>query len=304
MLRSSTLLLALAACLGAAHETIGRSGLKGSQANLLLPGGNSAALRLRATCDVGEADCDGFCIPEGEVCCGDGDGSSCSAGKYCTLEGCCPKGEFCTGSPTGCDDGKELCGKYCIPDGSVCCEEANTYCEKGESCTSDGFCETGSGGSSDDDDDDLDGTSGSGTCLSSQEECDGYCMPAGSVCCGDGYYCYEGETCTDDGKCDSGSESSSTNATEDTAESSETDSADDDNDDEPTETDSSSSEPTSESGSTLCRRKGGKSGSVDVDSDEDDGCADGAEDDDDDAAAGLAVPAVLAGLMAMVPLFL
>lgn len=136
----STILLALATGLCTADFT-GRSVLKGSQANLLPPGANSIALASSANCDTFEDECDGYCIPSGEVCCGDGDGSYCKAGKYCQPGGCCPKGEICTGDASGCDDDKELCGSYCIPEDSVCCDDSGSYCYEGEVCTNNNECE-------------------------------------------------------------------------------------------------------------------------------------------------------------------
>ncbi|KAH7147058.1 hypothetical protein B0J13DRAFT_675016 [Dactylonectria estremocensis] len=124
----------------------GFSGRKGGQQSNFA-GINNKPLSLRASCSSLETECDGACIPSTGECCSYGDGSYCETGNYCTSGGCCEDGEICTGEATGCDEGKELCGNYCIPEGSVCCTDGS-YCDSGETCTSDGFCTTGSDSSS------------------------------------------------------------------------------------------------------------------------------------------------------------
>jgi hypothetical protein len=285
----STVILALAG-LGAATSFNNRNHLKGSQANLLLPGANSIALATSSNCGSLEKECDGCCIPSGDVCCGDGDGAYCDSGYYCQTDGCCENGELCTGPPTGCSDGKELCGDYCVPEGSVCCGDSGSYCDSGETCTDDGFCEVGDSSDSDDE-------SGSSGCTSDQDECDGYCIPSGSVCCGDGYYCDAGETCGSGLTCDSGSSSddttdSSSSETSSTPSATETDSdipiptldLGGDDDDDSSTSDSADDEP------NLCaRRRGGGDG--DSDSSDDGG--------DDCGAAGIVgVPTLLVAVVA------
>lgn len=290
MLRSGVI-LALAG-LGAATSFTNRNTLKGGQANLLLPGANSLALATSSTCSSFEEECDGYCIPSGTVCCGDGDGAYCDSGYYCQTDGCCEDGELCTGPPTGCNDGKELCGEYCVPEGSVCCEDSGSYCDSGETCTSDGFCEIGDSTDSNDE-------SGSSGCTSDQDDCDGYCIPSGAVCCGDGYYCDAGETCGSGLTCDSGS-SSDDSSSDDSTPSETTDidislptldlSGDDSSDDS-----SSDPEPTSDSSEdspNLCARR--KGGGVDVDVD--------GGDDECGSAGVVGIPTLLAAVVAALAL--
>lgn len=195
MLRS-TIILALAGL--SAAKLSRRNAHKGGQANLLLPGANSQALSVSLLCSSFEDECDIACVPSGSACCFVGDGSYCDPGKTCESNGCCDEGEDCGGEVSDCDDGLHICGDYCMPEDAVCCDRG-TYCDAGETCTSDGFCETGGSSS-----DDSDSTSDGDTCYSFQEECDGYCMPTGSVCCGGGHYCSIGETCGDNGQCNYG----------------------------------------------------------------------------------------------------
>ncbi|KAH7141834.1 hypothetical protein EDB81DRAFT_797621 [Dactylonectria macrodidyma] len=125
----------------------GFSGRKGElQSNIA--GINNKPLSLRASCSSLETECDATCIPSTGECCSYGDGSYCETGNYCTNGGCCEDGEICTGEVTGCNEGTELCGNYCIPEGSVCCSDGY-YCDSGDTCTSDGLCSTGSDSSSD-----------------------------------------------------------------------------------------------------------------------------------------------------------
>lgn len=291
-----SVLLGLAS-LAAAHELHGFTARKGAQANLLLPGANSAAVSISTICSSFEDVCDNSCIPSGATCCFTGLGEFCDAGDYCSgTHGCCPDGETCSGEPTGCSTGKELCGDSCMPTGSVCCDDGESYCDSGETCTSDGYCEFGS-----------DGDGGSGDCYSYQDVCDGYCIPADSVCCGDGYYCDEGETCASDGTC-------SVSGGGD----------DDDEDDEPQYTLGSPSstadspftvptysdpfedddDETQEEESTLCKRKGGKGGGGgggDFGGGGGGGGGGGDEDVCASDASGNTMPAVLAGLAALLP---
>lgn len=289
MLRSLTLLAV--AALGAAASK-GRNGLKGAQANLLLPGANSNLLSISLACSTFETECDGFCIPSGSVCCGDGDGAYCDDGYTCYSEGCCEDGETCSGPPTGCTGGRELCGGYCIPAGSVCCEDSATYCDAGQTCTSTGDCELGSSNSDDD-------STGSG-CTSSQDECDGYCIPSGSVCCGDGYYCDAGETCTSGLQCDSSGSSDSsgsdtTSLSEDTSQPSET--AEDSTSSTTTgltipslDLGTDTSEDSGDDTVSLCARRKGGGVDVNVDGDGDDGCG---------AAGSIGIPVMFASFVAV-----
>lgn len=195
------LLLPLSALVdSSAAETTGKRTQKGAQKNLLTPGTttkpsktNSNALGLADAvsdaCFSTEEACDAlWCIPDGEVCCDDGDGAFCGAGTYCTPDGCCREGSVCRGGydddddDRRCGEGLELCGDgYCIPRGAVCCGESGSYCDEGEVCTDDGFC--------------------GGGCRDGQEECDGGCMPEGGVCCDNGHYCPGGMVCEDGGSC-------------------------------------------------------------------------------------------------------
>ncbi|KAM5360438.1 hypothetical protein ACJZ2D_013765 [Fusarium nematophilum] len=197
MLRS-TLLLALVG-LSAATKSNNFNTRKAHQKGLALPGAGSQALvfSLTGSCLSSEIECDGGCIPSAGQCCDIGTGAYCEDGYYCISNGCCPDGEICSGAPSGCLEGKELCGIYCIPEGKVCCDTG--YCDEGETCTSDGQCSLGGDGGG------SGGGSGGNNCYSFQEECDDGCMPEGSVCCGNGKYCLSGETCMDDGTCRYGS---------------------------------------------------------------------------------------------------
>ncbi|VUC32247.1 unnamed protein product [Clonostachys rosea] len=100
----------------------------------------------QSSCEVGEKVCDSnYCISITNTCCGDGNGASCKAGYVCQSNGCCPAGKTCTGTAT-CDVGKKKCGDFCIPSTGICCgDDAGTYCNVGQTCTSDGRCRTGSG---------------------------------------------------------------------------------------------------------------------------------------------------------------
>ncbi|KAH6974806.1 hypothetical protein EDB80DRAFT_741688 [Ilyonectria destructans] len=124
----------------------GFSGRKGGL-QIHFAGIDNKPLSLRASCSSIETECDGECIPSTGECCSYGDGSYCETGNYCTSGGCCEDGEICTGEATGCNDGRELCGDYCIPEGSVCCTDGS-YCDSGQTCTTDGFCTTDSDSSS------------------------------------------------------------------------------------------------------------------------------------------------------------
>jgi hypothetical protein len=186
-----------------------------------------------------------------------------------------------------CSIGQTECDSlYCMPDSGTCCSDGiGSYCPSGQYCVSGGCCPDGElctgDGSSDSDDSSSDDSSSddsdslSGECDSDEEKCGSYrCMPKGSVCCEDtGWYCDAGETC-DGVLCESGSSGSSSSSSDD----------DDDG---------------SSDDSTLCKRKGGKGGGgggVDVDG--------GGDDDDECAAAGVTIPALLAGMVAAVSLLL
>ncbi|CAM1506465.1 Fc.00g061060.m01.CDS01 [Cosmosporella sp. VM-42] len=305
----STLLFAFT---GLAAASTYYNSVKGVQKNLLLPGANSQALGLSLSgCDVGQVSCDTGCMPSNGECCGIGNGAYCDSGDYCVSNGCCEDGEICSGAPSGCDDGKEECGSFCIPEGSVCCDTG--YCDAGDSCTSDGLCSPGGG----------DGGSGGGggnNCYSFQEECGTGCMPEGSVCCDNGQYCFSGETCLSDGTCQfgsSGGDDDSTTFTFTDSEPSFTDSEPSFTDSGPSFTDSdipsftepSFTEPSfsapsltvpsftntfptlTDSPSPTGLRSGGDDSGGDSNSDKPD-------------AAAANVPSILVGLLALVPLLL
>ncbi|KAF5702874.1 hypothetical protein FMUND_13300 [Fusarium mundagurra] len=129
-------------------DLTGFSGQKGAlNRDFAAMGGISLA--LSASCSSSEIDCGGSCIAGSGECCSASQGSYCESGKYCTDDGCCPKGEICTGEAAGCGAGRQLCGKYCIPNSAVCCSDGS-YCNSGETCTSDGFCSKGKGSGSND----------------------------------------------------------------------------------------------------------------------------------------------------------
>ncbi|KAF4437156.1 C6 zinc finger domain-containingprotein [Fusarium austroafricanum] len=131
-------------------DLTGFSGRKGAlNSDFAAMGGMSLA--LTASCSSSEIDCGGSCIAGSGECCSASKGSYCESGKYCTADGCCPKGEFCTGKTAGCDAGRQLCGKYCIPSSAVCCSDGS-YCNSTETCTSDGFCSKGKGSGSNNND--------------------------------------------------------------------------------------------------------------------------------------------------------
>jgi hypothetical protein len=90
-----------------------------------------------------------------------------------------------------CLSSEVVCDGYCMPADAFCCGEGY-YCDT-DSCYTDGilwYCDT----PVDDDDDFV-----SDDCFSDEEVCDGYCMPEGSLCCGDGYYCDPSDECISDG---------------------------------------------------------------------------------------------------------
>ncbi|KAM0327230.1 hypothetical protein ACHAQA_006365 [Verticillium albo-atrum] len=97
-------------------------------------------------CGVDETGGDA-CVEAGSTCCDQTIGSYCQDGYYCIDAGCCPDGETCDGPATSCIDPTEtLCGAYCLPAGSECCDaDAGLYCEPGNTCASDG-CEATDGG--------------------------------------------------------------------------------------------------------------------------------------------------------------
>lgn len=155
-------------------------------------------------CDTFQTACDALCMDLTGTCCGLGTGAWCELGYNCVDNGCCPIGYDCVGDPTGCPDSSYgLCGDYCVPEGSACCDEATgSYCDAGTTCNlSRGTCDIGgssSGGGG------GGGSSGGGsddttlTCpLSTDELCGEWCIPAGGVCCEPltGNYCDAGYTC-------------------------------------------------------------------------------------------------------------
>ncbi|GKU03234.1 hypothetical protein FLAG1_05565 [Fusarium langsethiae] len=171
-------------------------------------------------CTKGKEMCGQYCIPEGKVCCLSG---YCDEGEKCTSDGKCTTGGSSGGSSGSsggssggsgsCSSFEESCGDGCMPKGMVCCDSG--YCLSGQTCTSDGKCRYGSGGSS--------GGSSSGSCASYQEACGDACMPKGMVCCGK-RYCLTGQTCSSDGTCRYSSSGGSSGGSSD----------DDDDDDKPT----------------------------------------------------------------------
>ncbi|KAL4729056.1 hypothetical protein ACLX1H_003464 [Fusarium chlamydosporum] len=175
-------------------------------------------------CTKGKEMCGSFCMPEGKVCCLSG---FCDEGEKCTSDGKCTAGSSSGGSSgssggssggsSSCMSFEEQCGDGCMPKGMVCCNIG--YCLSGQTCTSDGKCRYGSGGSSGGG---SGGSSSSGSCSSYQETCGDGCMPKGMVCCDPGY-CLSGQTCTSDGKCRYSSSSGSSGSSG---------SSDDDDDDD------------------------------------------------------------------------
>ncbi|RFN46718.1 hypothetical protein FIE12Z_9046 [Fusarium flagelliforme] len=156
-------------------------------------------------CTDGKEMCGGYCIPKGKVCCLTG---YCDEGEKCSSGGCSSGsssggGSGSSGGSSGgpsCQSYEEPCGDKCMPEGMVCCKTG--YCLSGQTCTSDGKCQYGSGSSSGG----SSGGSSSGSCASYQEECGEGCMPKGMVCCDTGY-CLSGQVCSSDGTCRYGSSS-------------------------------------------------------------------------------------------------
>ncbi|KAM7218128.1 hypothetical protein V8F06_006534 [Rhypophila decipiens] len=66
-------------------------------------GGSSGGGSGSGTCSAADnrEACDDKCMLLGAVCCGDGDGSYCDAGYYCTPTGCCREGRVCTPGSAG-----------------------------------------------------------------------------------------------------------------------------------------------------------------------------------------------------------
>lgn len=302
---SSTLIFALAGMAAASSQKLGMKTQKSPAAHTVIQGislYNPLALR-QSGCDFAETECDGGCIPLLGECCESGDGGWCDIGTYCSGGGCCDIGEICSGPPSGCDDDQDLCGDYCIPGGSVCCFDGEGFCDPGETCTTDGLCETGGSGGG--------GGGGSGSsCDDDEVECDDGCMPTDSVCCFNGYYCAEGETCAEPGFCDldSSGGGGSTPSFSFSSSSSPT----------PTPTPSSSS--SSSSSSTSSNSSESPTPSDDDTSDQFDDPFDGDGDNDSDdlfgdgdtdifsegegAGVAMQIPAVLAGVLALLPLAL
>ncbi|KAF4447549.1 hypothetical protein F53441_8933 [Fusarium austroafricanum] len=205
MLRS-TIFLALAGLAVATDSVYFSTPKAAQQKGLPLLSGftpRPQVLAMMGSCNSGETECGNTCIPTSGQCCSRASGTYCEDGYHCQAQGCCEDGKLCNGPPTGCTEGKQLCGGYCIPKGKVCC--LTGYCDEGEKCTSDGKCSGGgssgggggsSGGSS----------GGSDSCLSFQETCGDGCMPKGMVCCETGY-CLKGQTCGTAGTCKSGGSS-------------------------------------------------------------------------------------------------
>ncbi|KAF6804019.1 hypothetical protein CSOJ01_10471 [Colletotrichum sojae] len=161
----------------------------------LLPGVHSSALLALASsrddkpsppCNSTQQPCDGKCIPQSGTCCATGTGGFCTSGMRCVPGGCCPIGATCEGPPAGaCAPDKTSCHGFCIPKGSVCCDDG-AYCDKGDTCTPTGFCQKP--------------PSKETECDEGRVRCGAGCMPQGQVCCAT-FYCSHGETCASEGKC-------------------------------------------------------------------------------------------------------
>lgn len=174
----SVLLLAAAGLVAADSLTAMNLG-EASGRNVTLAGPGSVAFGVHSTddgCGLGMTTCDTNCMPLNGICCGLGNGAYCDIGYTCDSDGCCPVGKVCTGPPTGCEGDRDLCGEFCVPKGS---------------------CSSGSGGGSG-------GSGGDGGCPTGYVPCDDECMPAGSVCCHNGYHCDAGQTCEPDFTCQIG----------------------------------------------------------------------------------------------------
>ncbi|KAF5704481.1 hypothetical protein FMUND_12517 [Fusarium mundagurra] len=228
MLRS-TLLLALAGLTFAADSVHFSNSKAAHPKGLPLLSGftpRPQTLSMAGSCPAGKTSCDSSCMDEGAQCCNKGTGAYCDDGYHCQADGCCKDGKVCSGPPTGCTPGKELCGEYCVtkgecdsggsggspgdssggsclsfqetcgdgcmPKGMVCCDTG--YCLRGQTCGSDGTCNSGSGSGG------SPGGSSGGSCATYQEKCGDGCMPKGMVCCDTGY-CLSGQVCRSDGTC-------------------------------------------------------------------------------------------------------
>lgn len=113
--------------------------------------------------------CDGGCIPNDALCCGEGSGGGwCEADETCHPDGfggCClddGSGDCAGPGPECFDDDQEVCGAYCVPAGSVCCD-SGFFCAGNERCTGTG------------------------------------CVPADAVDCGEGKFCEAEEECGQQG---------------------------------------------------------------------------------------------------------
>ncbi|KAJ4305998.1 hypothetical protein N0V88_000789 [Collariella sp. IMI 366227] len=108
---------------------------------------NPAGLLIRQSgCSTGEVNCGTGCAPGGSVCCS-GRKAYCERGYYCMpVTGCCPTGKTCSGTPGACDADEAPCNTGCMPANGVCCPTGG-YCEPGYTCTANGKCSAGSGGS-------------------------------------------------------------------------------------------------------------------------------------------------------------
>ncbi|KEY70748.1 hypothetical protein S7711_03243 [Stachybotrys chartarum IBT 7711] len=194
-MRCSLILLTAASVLASTQPRRPAHAFKGA---ISFPGAPGFSLATTVECDIGEESCGSGCIPILGSCCDQSLGTWCDITDYCDQGGCCELGSICTGSPSGCDEGYESCGDRCMPEGAVCCNDGEGYCDAGTTCTATGCQTGGSGSGSDDDDDSSSGGSGgddTGSCLTSEEECAGGCMPLGSVCCGNSGYCPATYTC-------------------------------------------------------------------------------------------------------------
>ncbi|KAK3984992.1 hypothetical protein QBC44DRAFT_276214 [Cladorrhinum sp. PSN332] len=160
---------------------------------------SSSLIVARQSCEIGTTRCGTGCMGVGRVCCASRD-SSCDPGYYCmATSGCCPIGSTCGGVVGSCDPGEKRCHNGCIPETGICCAGSG-YCRAGYVCTSNNRCSpsgsSGGGGG---------GSGGGGsTCDAGKTRCDtNFCMPTGSVCCGDGRggYCPSNYSCTANDKC-------------------------------------------------------------------------------------------------------
>ncbi|KAK1989025.1 hypothetical protein LZ30DRAFT_352162 [Colletotrichum cereale] len=88
-----------------------------------------------------------------------------------------------------CDVGSVRCNDHCMPEGKVCCASGGN-CDKGQTCTADGFCSDGP------------------DCDPGTAACGSRCMPSDAVCCEGGNYCDAEQICVEGGSCRKGDDDS------------------------------------------------------------------------------------------------